>query len=210
MTGSPEMTTGGQPYCPARQDIPAAAAALAAAFRNDPVWTWAIGDSKETVWQATFEIPLRYCHRYGEVWAVLPEPAGVAAWVSSELADMPIGRILLSGAIWPAMRIGTAAARRMQPLFDRLAASRRQQMANRRHFYLLAIGVAPAYQGQGLAGKLLRLLIAQASAQNRPVYLETEAGPNIHLYEHFGFCRRQEITLPLPGCSMVGMVREPA
>ncbi len=210
MTGSPEKPPSGQPYRPAQQDIPAAAATLAAAFRADRLWNWIIGDSKEAVWQAAFEVPLRYCHRYGELWAVLPEPAGVAAWVPGELADMTVGRMLLSGALWPARRMGMAAAKRMQPLFDQLAASRRQQLANRRYLYLLVIGTAPAYQGQGLAGKLLRLLLAQADSQQRPVYLETETGTNVQLYEHFGFYRCQEIPLSLAGHTLVGMVREPA
>lgn len=55
------------------------------------------------------------------------------------------------------------------------------------HWYLALVGVDPKYQGQGLGGKLVRSLSAQADADNVPCYLETTGLRNVAIYKKCGY-----------------------
>ena len=104
-----------------------------------------------------FETPVRYCLKYGEVYAPSEALEGVAAWAPGALADMTLWRILRSGAFWPGMKIGTRIARKMQPIFRPIETDRKAHMSGRSYIYLQVIGVAPAHQGQGFGAQLLRV-----------------------------------------------------
>lgn len=67
------------------------------------------------------------------------------------------------------------------------------------------IAVAPAYQGQGFGGKLLRALIEKSERTGTPLYLETES--NVRMYEHLGFTVVKEIVLPIVNLPMWEMTR---
>ncbi len=55
------------------------------------------------------------------------------------------------------------------------------------HWYLMALGVAPASQGQGIGGHLIRPVLARADAAGLPCYLETETERNVAFYRKHGF-----------------------
>ena len=82
-------------------------------------------------------------------------------------------------------------------------------MRGRDYTYLLIIGVATRYQGQGFGGQLLQALIDQSEKSGLPIYLETETEENVQLYQHFGFTVLKVITLPLINLPMWEMIREP-
>ena len=52
-----------------KTDIPQATAVLTDAFQHDPVWSAILGDAKREQREGAFETPVRYCLRYGEVYA---------------------------------------------------------------------------------------------------------------------------------------------
>ena len=53
--------------------------------------------------------------------------------------------------------------------------------------YLWFIGVAPAAQHEGTGTALLKEIIAEATAMNRPVYVETSTERNLPWYQAMGF-----------------------
>jgi ribosomal protein S18 acetylase RimI-like enzyme len=57
------------------------------------------------------------------------------------------------------------------------------------HAHLNMIGVRPAFQGRGLASRLLDEVhaISRAAPQSRGVMLMTESSRNVALYEHMGY-----------------------
>jgi ribosomal protein S18 acetylase RimI-like enzyme len=61
--------------------------------------------------------------------------------------------------------------------------------------YLWFIGVVPAAQYEGTGTALLDELIAEATAINRPVYLETSTERNLLWYDRFGFHIYSELDL---------------
>ena len=80
-------------------------------------------------------------------------------------------------------------------------------MSGRSYIYLQVIGVAPVFQGQGFAGKLLRTLIEKSEQTGISLYLETETESNVSMYEHFGFTVIKKIVLPIIDLPMWEMTR---
>jgi len=192
-----------------KKDALRAGEALADAFREDPVWNAIFeGEPRREARLGAFETPVLYCLKYGEVYAPSERLEGVAAWVPGRLAERTVWRMVLSGAMRAGMKMGAATARKMEPVFAPLSRDRQRIMGDRPFLYLLIIGVAPAHQGQGFGGQLLRALIAKSEQARQPIYLETETERNVRMYEHFGFRVANQITLPGIGLPMWEMVRE--
>lgn len=62
-------------------------------------------------------------------------------------------------------------------------------------YYLWFIGVHPRAQNLGLGTELLEVLIEDARAMKRPIFLETSVLKNVPWYEKFGFKIYHEINL---------------
>jgi len=89
-------------------DISRVGKVLADAFQRDPLWNKIYeGESNfERKYRAFFEVPVRYCLKYGEVYASSKELEGIVAWVPGKYADMTMWRIIRSGAMGAAIRMG--------------------------------------------------------------------------------------------------------
>ena len=193
-----------------KKDIPKVGAVLADAFQHDPVWKKVFeGESKiDQKFCAFFETPIRYCLKYEEVYTISENLEGIAAWVPGDLADMTIWRLIRSGAIRSGMKMGAKLAKKMKPVFKQLQKDRKENMKGKLFIYLLIIGVASKFQGQGFGGKLLRALIEKSERVGIALYLETETEDNVKMYERFGFKLVKQITLPGINLPMWEMVRE--
>ena len=121
-----------------KSDIPAVAGMMARAFADDPVWAsvFADVDQKDRRFQAFFEIPLRYCLRYGHVVATSQALEGVVAWMPGRLAAMPAIRMLLSGAIGPALRLGPQVPKRLPGIFNPVGLDRARWMGKMSYLYV--------------------------------------------------------------------------
>lgn len=197
-------------YTLQRKDMPKAGAVLADAFRHDPLWNRVFEglSNAERRRQAFFETPVRYCRKFGEVCAPSRRLEGIAAWVPGELADMTFLRMLRSGAMGSAIRMGSTVAKRIEPVFGPLQRDRRQNMGNRPFIYIMIVGVAPEHQRRGHGRRLLRALIQKCERDRIALYLETETEQNAAMYERYGFRLIKKITLPVVHLPMWEMVRE--
>jgi len=63
----------------------------------------------------------------------------------------------------------------------------RKQLIQDPYWYLSLIVVAPQFQGQGFASRLLKPILYQAEREKQRVFLETHHPENIPIYERFGF-----------------------
>ena len=93
------------------------------------------------------------------------------------------------------------------PVFAPIEVDRKATMQGKSYTYLLVIGVAPQFQGQGFAGKLLQALIDKSEGAGIPIYLETETENNVRMYEHFGFEVVKKIVLPVINLPMWELTR---
>lgn len=193
-----------------KKDALRAGAVLAEAFREDPLWKEIFGGAGFEQQRSLFEAPVRYCLRYGQVYAPSDRLEGVITWVSGNLADMTLWRMLVSGAIWPGMLGGLRLSAKMQPIFRPIEIDRKVNMKGGPYLYIPVLGIAPQFQGQGVGGRLLKAIIAESDRARLPVYLETETESNVRWYGGFGFETIRQISLPVIGLPMWEMVRKPA
>ena len=190
------------------KDVPHAVEVLYDAFQDDPVFNAIFEGATPQQHKPFMETPLRHCLKYGRVCAPSKDLEGVAGWVGGKLADMTPWRMLVSGAIWPALRMGPYA-QRMMKAFQPIDEGRRKHMAGQPYLYLFFIGVATEHQGQGFGRVLLDEVIRLAESDGLPVYLETETTENVQLYEYFGFEVLAKVDLPIVHLPMWQMVRKP-
>jgi ribosomal protein S18 acetylase RimI-like enzyme len=191
-----------------KRDVPRAAIVLTDAFQHDPIWKVVLSDATATQKAGAFETPLLYCLKFGEVYATSENLEGIAAWVPGDLAAMTPWRILRSGAMRAALKLGWKVAKKMEPIFGPLDADRKEIMNGHSFIYLQIIGVAPTLQGRGFGGKLMRALIKESERAGLPLYLETETESNVRMYERLGFTVVKEIVLPIINLPMWEMVRD--
>ncbi len=191
-------------------DIPQAVEVLFNAFQDDPVFNAIFEGANPNQRKAFYETPLRYCMKYGEVWAPSMEFEGIAGWARGEHAEMSLWRMLVSGAIWSGMKMGQEYSQMMAKVFKPVEEDRKKHMGDHPFLYLFIIGVASEHQGQGFGRVLLDGLIGIAEDGLLPVYLETETEANVRLYEKFGFEVIDKVDLPVIGLPMWEMVRKPS
>jgi len=192
-------------------DIVQASKVLADAFQHDPIWNKIYeGDPNiEKRFQAFFEGGVRYCLKYGEVYAPSKDLEGVMGLVPGKYADMNWWRAIRSGTMGIGMRMGLSAAMKMNTIFKPVTGDRRGNMAGCIFLYVLVIGVATELQGKGFGRKLIDTAIEKSEREAQHLYLETETEENVRMYEHFGFKLLKRITLPIVGLPMWEMVKEP-
>jgi len=191
-------------------DIIRAGKVLADAFQHDPLWNKIYeGESDiEKRFRAHFEVPVRYCLKYGEVYALSEDLEGVVAWVPRKYADMTAWRIMHSGDVGAAMRVGLNASKKMGLVFKPVTEDRHEHMASSTYLYLLVVGVATKLQGKGFGRKLIGAAIEKSEREGLQLYLETELEENVKMYEHFEFRLLKRITLPIVDLPMWEMVRK--
>jgi GNAT superfamily N-acetyltransferase len=75
--------------------------------------------------------------------------------------------------------------------------------------FLDTIGVAPQFQGQGYAGRLIRAMLERTDKEGLPVFLDTMDEVDVRRYEHFGFKVIDKSAVPNTPLTNWGMLREP-
>lgn len=168
---------------------------------------------------------------------VLPEPsrrAAVLPWIfgrsvaalASRLGEAFTTEAREGGAFWIApgrhvgfldgvragvleapFRMGLGGARRFATLGGRIDRVRLAHVPEP-HWYLMALGVDPSRQRQGIGGELLRPILDRADRTNVACYLETFAERNLAIYARFGFEVCAQDAVP-DGPRFWGMIRRP-
>jgi len=198
-------------YSVQKRDITRAGKILADAFQHDPLWNKIYeGESDiEKRFRAHFEVPVRLCLKYGEVYAPSEDLEGILAWVPEKYADMTVWRMIRSGAMGSGMRMGWNVAKKMGLVFKPIAEDRHKHMAGSTYIYLLVFGIATELQGKGFGRQLIDAVIEKSEREGLQLYLETETEENVKMYEHLGFRLLKRITLPIVDLPMWEMVRKP-
>lgn len=155
------------------------------------------------------EFYLLYGFSDSESFITSPNLEGIAVWIHSDKwKRKSFWRILTSDAIWPAIKIGIRAIRKMQKL-DSYMDEKHRELAPDKHWYLSLLAVDPEQQGKGYASKLLNEMLAQIDEEGLPCYLETEGKKNVFIYKHFGFEVVDEFVVPETNDKIIAMLREP-
>lgn len=192
---------------PAREaDLPAAAAVLAHAFRDDPVMAAILPGGRRLERLTTlFTAMLRGApFETGSVdlarRAGSDEILGVAAWEGPGAPSLPWRQI--PGYL---LALGLAGVVRAAALSSRLARHRPRSP----HWYLAQIGVSPKARGLGVGGALLRSRLETLDVTREAAYLESSTPDNRRLYSRLGFEEIAPIR-GIRGASPMAMLRPSA
>ena len=193
-----------------KREIPKAALVLADAFKEDPLFKSIFGDAEKNKYKYILiaKFMLRYCHKYGDVYASSEKFEGIMAITQDEYSYMSFWRMIRSGSIFPFLRIGFKSFMKVAGSLGPIDEGRKKHMKNKSFAYLQIIGVASENQGKGHGGKLLREFIAVADEVKIPIYLETETESNVNLYEQFDFKTIEKMNLSVINQPMWAMMRE--
>jgi len=155
------------------------------------------------------EFLIRRDYSHSRVFITSPQLEGIAVWRHSDRRKKrPFWRVLTSGAIWQAMKIGRKALRKMEA-YDQYVERKHDELAPAKHWYLAVLAVDPQHQGKGHGSKLLNEMLSQIDEEGLPCYVETEGEKNVSMYQHFGFKVIDEFTVPNTKDTLVAMLREP-
>ena len=182
---------------------------LAWAFNDNPTSSYMYPDAleRDAKLPYAYEAPLRYGMRYGEAYVTSNQIEGASVWLPRDKASMSFWGMLLSRAIWPGLKMGREAGRKIDYLSKNLD-RKREELAPFEHWYLILLGVNPRYQGKGYASKLLRGMLLRTDEMGVPCYLETETEKNVSMYQHFGFKVIDEFNVPETKVKLWVMLRE--
>lgn len=164
-----------------------AARALASAFQDDPLQSYTFPDPEERRRRspAHFEALLRFGQLAGQVMAGEAEASGAVVLIPPAAA-FTAEMMEASGLTRLPETIGADAAARFGVVIDFVEVLHHREMTGP-HWYVMVLGVAPAFQGLGYGRALLRPMFERASADGVPCYLETAQPQNVQFYEHLGF-----------------------
>jgi len=166
-----------------------AVAVLALAFLDDPIYRTLLPDpsDRRRALDALWKALITTSSRYGRV-DTTPDTAGVACWLAPGNADLSLWQMIRTGLALPraVMQFPTDSRKRFMEMVSATDRIRRERMPQP-HWYLWALGVEPARQGQGIGGTLLSTAVQRADTDHLPCYLETETESNVAFYTRRGF-----------------------
>jgi GNAT superfamily N-acetyltransferase len=184
-------------------------AALARAFLDDPGTIWFMPDEARRLrflrW--FFGATLRYGRRHGIVQE--ERGRGAAIWLPPDAPLLNPLRALRLGYWQLPVRMGLSTLRRSLPA-TRLMDRHHRELVERRHWYLMVLGVQPPEQGTGLGSSLMLPIVRRADEEGLPCYLETGTEVNVRFYSRRGFEVVAEGNLPGGGPQYWCMRRPPA
>ncbi|HEV2582867.1 MAG TPA: GNAT family N-acetyltransferase [Ktedonobacteraceae bacterium] len=185
-----------------------ASGVLGRAFHQDPMMRLIVPDDakRARLLPSFFAIAARYCLFYGEGY-ITPELDGVACWLRPGDTTPGIGRLVRIGIRGAPVGIGLPGLRRFMDV-SRYADEVHARCVPGKHWYLWCIGVDPARQGQGIGGRLMQPVLAKASAEGVPCYLETMNEANLPFYEKYGFIVVNDGVVPRHGLRAWAMLRK--
>jgi len=191
-----------------REDLSAAAEALARAFQDDPLQAYVFPDTAERASRSPvhFAPILRYGLLFGEVLTNVGEPLGASVWLPPGGWEVTPERADEAGLNDLPRAIGEEEAGRF---FSALGALEPYHQDVPPHWYLMVVGVSPEGRGLGLGRALIQPVMDRADAAGLPCYLETAQPDNVAFYEHLGFRRVVDLVEPQSGLRLWTFRRDP-
>jgi ribosomal protein S18 acetylase RimI-like enzyme len=192
------------------EQIEPAGSLLARAFHNNPLLIHMSpdeGDRRRSS-PAFFSAFVRYGYLAGEVSATDGTLDGVAVWLPPDAVEMDPDLMDQAGISALPSTVGAEAFGRIMTVFGHLDVLHKRDVQVP-HWYLTLIGVDPQRQRQGIAGSLLRPMLAHADAERLPCYLETAEPANVPFYLNMGFEIVVEEVEPKSGIEIWTFLRQP-
>jgi len=162
------------------------AGVLSRAFFNDPYYLWIMPDERKRMDQLIWwmKILLRYTRVYGSIHYTDDEK-GIAMWVGPEKPVIDSIKIFSMGLILYPLKIGFRNFKRLLDISDQW--EKEHKKLDKRHSYLMVIGVEPEFQGKGIGSRMMEFGLQPADDGNLMCYLETVTEEDVRFYRKHGF-----------------------
>jgi ribosomal protein S18 acetylase RimI-like enzyme len=189
--------------------IETAAQALTEALLDDPLFAYVQPEpaARAHSLAALLAAQVRFGLLYGEVYTTAGSVDGVALWQPPGVEITP-ERAAECGLDRLSEIFASEALLRLGRTLDYLNAAQLHNLQSD-HWYLMALGVLPARQRQGLGGALLQPVLHRASASQTPCILNTTQPANLAFYQKHGFRSISHAVEPDSGLNYWTLQREP-
>lgn len=162
---------------------------LATAFNQDPLFRYYCSEDdairlKSLRW--FMNLMLNYSHPINHNYATAGDLKGVAVWLPPGEFPTSQWRLLQLGFYAIPFKVRLSRLRQALKQFDVMEEHHKHDMPQP-HWFLYLLGVAPAYQNQGIGSLLLQPMLQQADADGLPCYLETSTERGVRFYQRHGF-----------------------
>ncbi|MBA3075788.1 MAG: GNAT family N-acetyltransferase [Anaerolineae bacterium] len=187
-----------------------AAAVVASAFFNYPMFTFYFPDEKRRLWELPWymEQTLKCALSYGEVYTN-PECSGVIFTLPPGHTKISQWEYMQHGFLFTPLVLGLKDFDRSQVCEAFVAETHERLMMGRLHYYLWGLTVDPKVKGTGIGSALLKKVLDIADSASMSVYLETHDEKNVAYYESKGFKLISTEKFPHNDLELWCMVREP-
>jgi len=189
-----------------KDDFKPALKMLGEAFHEDPIWR-EIFKNQEEKFPLAFGVPIKYALKYGKIYSPTSDLEALAAWVPTPYVDTNFWRLIKSGSVLEAAKLGQDIGKQIDTVFKQINKDR-QNLMKGDYVYLSVLGVSPEKQGKGLGTNLVRTF-QKNLPPNIPIYLETESERNVSFYERLGFEVVNKLQVPIFDLPMWEMVYRP-
>jgi GNAT superfamily N-acetyltransferase len=177
----------------------------AAAFMENPLFNYIIGDKNPEKYRRYFRILLKNGFRLGEVHYAHSPEAGFIITVPRSKRVYRFFQNVRSGGLG-LLRYGPGIALRSLKTENALKKLRSHYLPEN-HLYVYLLAVHPGSQNQGIGGSLLSFAHRKALEKERTLCLETMTEENLNYYLHWGFKKNEEVFFSPARLMLSGLIK---
>lgn len=162
---------------------------LAKAFNCDPIMQYFYPVEQESRLNSLrwlSNLIVNYCSSSNQIYTTSHELKGCAVWLPPGAYPMNTLKLLQLGFYQFPFKVQWRKIGGFLSIFNTMEHYHHEDMQSP-HWYLVMLGVAPNYQGQGVGGSLIQPVLAQADEAGLPCYLETSTERGVNFYQKHGF-----------------------
>lgn len=159
---------------------------LSRAFYNDPYYEYIMPNAQKREAQIQWwgRILLKYTLKNGSIY-ISNDHKGVALWVGPDKPFLDDLQLALMGLVLFPFKVGIKNFLRLLHINGQWDKAHKKQ--NKRHYYLMVIGVDPDLQNQGIGSRLMADVLNRADSEKLDCYLETVTAQNVNFYKKHDF-----------------------
>src|SRR5262245_42755615 len=182
---------------------------LTQAFYNDPGVEYILPDARTRrnvlSWFFT-SVAIRTSRLFGEIYTTVNLDGG-SLWIRPGV-ELTIGQAVRTEMLSLPFRLDRRSITRWINV-RRYLESARSHLADKLHWYLVALGTEPSTTGKAIRGALMTPVLAKADWDLRSCYVETFHERDLPFYEQYGFRIAGAGQIPKGGPSFWALIRPP-
>lgn len=159
---------------------------LSQAFYSDPYYVHIMPNNNKRISQIKWwsKILLKYTLKNGSIY-VSNDYTGIAMWLGSDKPMLDDVQLAMFGLILFPFKVGFKNFIRLLNISAQWEKEHHKQ--NKRHFYLMMIGVEPSLQKKGIGSQLMLDILKKADNEKIDCFLETVTYNNVMFYKKHTF-----------------------